>query len=394
MRVTLLLASLCLTNGVKSVNKTPLKTPVKAPAPLSQLEADKVTQKYLYYIGRQNTASPIDSIDEMKVMRSFDVSRGDNFYTSTFPCLEKSRSDSVKTLNADLKIKTDETFEELMGMGYEKRLKATGRSDVSHVTQSAQKTAFHLELGKSKREQLIELRQDRLKERSGFVRLLPLAMHKYFDYLNSLAVKPSKKDLVKNLTMGAFFTFVVFANKALRTSFMYSIVANFIFISTMLTRNIPEQVVQPGMGRRRVGTWSGESFRTAVGITYFFYLTTALLSSSVLSVFPIAVNTKLKTTICLSVLSTSYFTAFYEVYEEKGKGGWRWKKSLEGTNLSDVDALIERTSKNSTMADVYDYAYDPMVEEFPPRQMYIGELPGQVLTFCCACKSCSRLIFA
>lgn len=312
-------------------------------------------------------------------MREADVSRADNFYATTMPNIESLRAVSAKEMNPERRIQIDENFYDLMNMGFDRRL-IDSRSPNSFLSSSAKKAAFHLELGKSKAEQLVELKRNRLQSRSGFVKLFPESLHKYFDYMNSLYIKPKRSDLTSNLALGAFFSLVVMANRALRSCFMYANVGNLIFISTMLTRNIPEEPMQPGMGRRRVATWSGSAFRTAVGIALFYFWSCAAVVASTLSILPLSAAAKFKTTLMASILSTSYFSAFYEVYEEKSKGGWRWKKAMEGTSLSDVDALIERNSREKRMADVFDYDYDPMVEEFPPQQVYIDEIPGQAVT--------------
>jgi hypothetical protein len=315
----------------------------------------------------------------MKAMREVDVSRADSFYSATQPRVLQTRKITEKEMKPEKRIQLDETFYDLMNMGFERRLTDTYSPEKAFMHSSAKKVFFEMELGKSKTEQLVELKKTKLENRSGFVKLFPESLHKYFDYMNSMYVKPKDSDFRSNLLLGAFFSIVLLANRVLRSCFMYANVAQLMLISTMLTRNIPEVPVQPGMGRRRVATWSGNAFRTAVAINLFYFWSTAAIVGSVLSILPLSVYIRAKTALVAGVLSTSYFTSFYEVYEEKGKGGWRWQRAMEGTSISDVDAIIEKNSKDKKISDTYDYHYDPMVNEFPPQQIYIDEVPGEPL---------------
>lgn len=324
---------------------------------------------------------PVDGVQEMKAMLMTDISRADNFFEGTLPNIQRLRREAMKEKDLDKMKEIDENFYALMDIGFDKRysssLTSRTRSSFPSLKKNAKRTALLMELGKSKIDQLAEMKRERLERRSKFVRMFPEKLHVYFDYLNSLYVKPAKSDLNRNLSLGAFFSSIVLANRALRSAFMFSNVANLILISTMLTRNIPEAPVQPGMGRRRVATWSGSAFRTAVGITLYYFLGSAALMASLLAVFPLPLAAKFKAALVTGVMSTSYFSTFYEVYEEKGKGGWRWQKALGGTSIEDVNALIEQNARSKRKVDIYDFAYDPMVEEFPPQQIYIDEVPGE-----------------
>ena len=52
------------------------------------------------------------------------------------------------------------------------------------------------------------------------MKLIPDSLYKYIDYLNSLKKKPKTKDLISNIGIAAFFSFVVSANSRARSSFM------------------------------------------------------------------------------------------------------------------------------------------------------------------------------
>ena len=331
------------------------------------------TKNSLRFIEESARAERVDPVEEMRHLKKLDISRANPYYESLLPFMETMRNDTK--MGIEKKAQLEESYSDLMHMGYDRRL---GRQETGNflLQTSARRTAFHMELGKSKVEQLKELKKVRLEQRSGLVKLLPESMHKYFDYMNSLQIQPKGSDLRSNLMLGAFFAIVVVANRILRSCFMFANVAQLMLISTLLTRNIPEQPTLPGMGRRRVATWSGSAFRTAVGITLYYFWCTAGMVGAALAIFPISLYAKAKAALTAGVLSASYFTSFYEVYEEKTKAGWRWKQALEGTSLTDVDDLIERNSNEKKIADIYDFPYDPMVSEFPPQQIYVDEIPG------------------
>ena len=127
-----------------------------------------------------------------------------------------------------MKLDSDKTFYELMDIGYQRRLwavqqiqypelasvdapKTTNTISSSSSSSSsigadsfeirtmmqyaARKISNQFELSSTKEEQLKELKRLKLLQRKGLIRLLPQALHKYVDYLNSLRKGPSKGDL-------------------------------------------------------------------------------------------------------------------------------------------------------------------------------------------------------
>jgi len=127
-----------------------------------------------------------------------------------------------------LKLDSDKTFYELMDIGYQRRLWAVQQiqypelasvdapkttNTVSSSSSSsnsigadsfeirtmmqyaARKISNQFELSSTKEEQLKELKRLKLLQRKGLIRLLPQALHKYVDYLNSLRKGPSKGNL-------------------------------------------------------------------------------------------------------------------------------------------------------------------------------------------------------
>ena len=48
-----------------------------------------------------------------------------------------------------------------------------------------------------------------------------------------------------------------------------------------------------------------------------------------------------------SILSVSYFSSFYEVYEDKDKNGYRWKQALEGSLTPTIDSNLKDKINNN-----------------------------------------------
>jgi hypothetical protein len=189
--------------------------------------------------------------------------------------------------------------------------------------------------------------------------------------------EPKAGELGKNALLGSFFSFVVWANMSARSSFMYFVIGNLVIMSALLTRNMPKVNVAPGMDKRKVATWSSMAFKTAVALTLAIGGSTAIISSALLAALPIPTPAKAKAVMILSLLSNCYFTAFYEVFEEKGKNGWRWAKAQENALPADVEAkLADQVYGENRLYDLYDYSYDPQIDDYPPQPKYIDEVQG------------------
>jgi hypothetical protein len=239
-------------------------------------------------------------------------------------------------------------------------------------------TSFKLELGKSKEEQLAEFKKKRVQERTGLMRVIPQGLHKFADYLSSMRKKPAQAELTKNVLIAVFFAFVVWVNQGARSAFMYYVIGNMATMSSLLTRNMPKVNIQPGQAKRQVGTWSATSFKTALAMTVSCTVATALATLILVSLLPLPLDAKLKAAMMTSIISSAYFTSFYEVFEEKGKNGWRWAKAMEGTLPTDVNAKLagELSGTTKKNGDLYDYNYDPQVDDYPPVAKYVDEVDG------------------
>lgn len=337
--------------------------------------------------------------EELEAMRWMDVSHADNFYERTLPNMKKRVSAAVAANDMEARIEVEKNFFRLMNIGFDRRLASELPDDkksprdfrFAPLQEAARQTAIRLELGKSQEEQMREMRQQRLAERSTIMKLVPQGLHKYIDYLASLKITPKKKEVTKNVGFGAFFCFITWVNQG-RSSFMYFIVGHLIILSTLLTRNMPRKEVTPGANKnKKLASWSKNSFRTAAAIITLLTATAAIVASAVMSLLPVPFPGKVKAVMTSSLLSTSYFASFFEVFEEKATNGWRWKKAMEGsaaisstaTNAMGGGSALEEKigQKISKLADLYDNAYDPEIDDYPPLPKYIDEVedPEQVI---------------
>ena len=79
-------------------------------------------------------------------------------------------------------------------------------------------------------------------------------------------------------------------------------------MSILLTRNMPKVNVPMGMDKNRVVSWSDNSFKSAVGVTAFFSITSAIVYTSLLSLLSnINLVQKLRTAMALGVLTTGKY---------------------------------------------------------------------------------------
>jgi len=251
------------------------------------------------------------------------------------------------------------------------------------IQQSAKKISNQFELSSTKEEQLQELKRLRLLKRTGLIRLLPQALHKYVDYLNSLKKNPMKGELVRNMAVSAVFSLITILNSRARMALIYSFLGNVAVMSILLTRNMPKVNVPMGMDRNKVVSWSDNSFKTAVGVTAFFSISSTIIFSSLLSILLSNLNLvqRIKSAMALSVLTTGYLTSFYEVFEDKDKNGWRWDRAVEGILPEDVQAKLKEQvfgNGKAPLYDTYQFDHNPQIDEYPPLPKYIDEVEPAV----------------
>lgn len=307
---------------------------------------------------------------------------GDNFYESSLP-IHRARKDATNNINE--KMKLDENYKNLMNFGFDRRYAAYQNSingdNMSVIAAAGSKTAFALELGKSQEEQLKDIQKLQKANRTGLLKYVPPNLAKYFDYVNSLRISPKISDLVQGCGFGFFFSFVIWANMSARSSFMYFVIGTLTSLSLLLSRNMPKQKTMPGMEKRKVANWSRNSFKTALGIT----LTTLSLSASIMSIvlyfIPISTANKFKAILVACTMITSFVNAHFEVFEEKSKNGWRWKKAMESTITPDLkDRLTNQFFGTIESGDKYDFAYNPQIDDYPPLPKYLDELEDKAIT--------------
>lgn len=336
--------------------------------------------------------------DETAAMINADVTWSDNFWSGTLQRIKKKRLAAMHDKDMQARLDTDKNFIKLMNLGFDRRLcsevgaeKAVENlvddDDISPAILSqhaAMRTADKFELGKTKSEQLEDLKRKKLMQRSGLMKLVPKPLQKYVDYLASLRKDPESGDIPRNMAVSAIFAFITMINARARMAFIYSFIGNVAVMSILLTRNMPKLNVPMGMDSRRVVNWSQSAFRTAVGVTALFAVVSGFLMGGLLSVLPLTLSLqqKLRGSMAFSVLAAGYCTAWYEVFEEKGKSGWRWKRALEGYLSDEIQEKLRKqvygdgTDTSAMMTEEYDFAYDPQLDDYPPLPKYIDEVDG------------------
>jgi len=327
----------------------------------------------------------IPMYEEMELLQASDISRSDNFYSVTYPALKNNRRVLKKEAKYEELLEVDKQFFKLMDMGYAKRRYIEVQEDVpdgvSFIEIASRSTKDYFEIERTKEEQFAELKEIKLKERSGiFQKMLPEQGQKYVNYLKSLRIKPTPADSLKNAIISCFFSFVVWANSSARSSFMYLVIGKLALISILLSRNMPGREKEKiGGPRRKAATWSSNAFNTAVSIAALTTLGSAGVTAIFTSIIPYKMsgNAKFKLGMITSLLATGYFTQFFEVFEEKDKNGWRWKKAMDEALPEDEQAkLREQIFGKKKFTEQYDYEYNPMIDDFPPAPKYIdGDEP-------------------
>lgn len=324
---------------------------------------------------------PPSSIDEQKLLQYADISKSESFYDRSYPQLQNLRAEGMKGTSSEKLIELEENYGSLMNVGYQRRYYLSKQSlsrenEVPLLERATSTTKSYFELGKSKQQQLDELKEKKLSERSGIMKITPIVLHKYIDYLSSLYVKPKKGTVVKNMIMGAFFSAVVSANAKSRMGIAYYIVGQLCVISLLLARGMPEKPAPIGGARRQLATWSSTAFKTALAVTAGFSGLSAIATLLITSCIPVKLVAflKYKATMVVSLLTSAYFTSFYEVFEEKSKNGSRWAKAMENALPKDEqEKLRQQVYQKRTNVVQYDYNYDPEIDDYPAKPKYIDE---------------------
>jgi len=332
--------------------------------------------------------------EELKALISNGVSRSDNFWESTFPIYQKKSLEAIQNNDEKAKLDADERFFELMNTGFQRRLFVdyeesaeeqarnafAFKSPVTLLKDAADMTSRHFELSVSKSDQLRELKAQQLLSRSGLIRLVPQPLHKFIDYLTSLRKDPKSGELTRNVAVSVVFATVTMLNARARMATLYALVGNVAIMSILLARNMPKSNAPMGMEKNKVSSWSTSAFRTAVGVTSLFAAMGGLVTGGMSMLIPgLDSILRMRISLALSVLCSGYFTSFYEVFEEKSKNGWRWKRAAEGFLPADVQARLKQQvfgAGDTPITELYDFAYDPQIDDYPPLPRYLDEVNG------------------
>jgi len=310
---------------------------------------------------------------EMRAMYEAEVQRGDNYFEGTLGNTRRARLAAAENNDADSKLAVDDNYFKLMNLGFRRRLATKGSNKIDFVRDSALRTAAAFDVGRSKEQQLQAMKNERNKQRPGLYKYVPERLHKYIDYLSTLQKEPSVRERNRAYFLGAFFSFVVVLNASARSSFMYCVVGNLALMSALLSRGQPSLEQKPGMPRRQPASWSGPSFRSALAIQLLYSLPVSLATMLLTAIFPIPLNIRGKLAMSLGLLSGAYNSARYEVFETKAKAGWRWRKAMDDITALDEQVLADQISQHRK-TDLYDFDYDPQVDDYPPQPKFRSEL--------------------
>ena len=316
--------------------------------------------------------------EEMKLMIQADISPADNFFEVNLK-MKKAKMALIEKEEFQKAADLEASFNNLMNYGFMTRVNKivsdNHEKKASFLRSAGQQITQQFGLNKSPEEQLRDLKELRKKQRTGIMKLVPESMYKYIDYLTSLKKPPkSPKEVVKNVGIGLFFSFVVWANNRARSSFMFWVIGNLALISSLLTRNMPEVKTMFGFDKKRVVSWSPSAFKTAVAVCGLHGVVTAIAAAIATWLLPVSTEAKIKSIAISSLISTGYFTSFYEVFEKKEENGWRWKRAMDGILTSDEEAKAAQMSEKAKLGDMYDYHYTPDVDDYPPRPKYVDEI--------------------
>lgn len=313
-----------------------------------------------------------------------DIPKAGSYHDSTRQQLYNQRLAAMNDPNnhrgiVDVQLK----FDSVIDAGFSRRSKSNFKNKnfehpfASMSKQSALDVAEIFELNKPKSQVLAEMQMLKQKSRSPLVQMLPESTHKYFDYLKSLKIVPSKGDQTKSIGLATLFSFIVLMNQGARQAFMYYVVSNIITASMLLGRNMPKANQHVPGQRRQVGVWSKNSFRSAVAITLMYSLSSGLGSLLLLSVFfPKKFDVTARLAMVISMYVGAYASTFYEVYEEKKKNGWRWRLAMKNDDEAKFMANAKEKFGKEVVKGVYDYAYDPQIDDYPRQPKYLDEVDG------------------
>lgn len=227
-------------------------------------------------------------------------------------------------------------------------------------------TVDQFELTRSKVDQLKELKQKKIMGHNGLSKYLPEKMKIFIDYIASLRSPCTRNELITNISVAAIFSFISFVNDRVRMALMYGVIGNVAMLSILLTRNMPKQrALSPGVDNKKLVSWSMQSFFTALSIVTLSTVFSSLACFLLLSIVPsLEYVLKTKIAISLSVICSAIVASNFEVYEDKNRSGWRWKKAKDGYLPDDVQAQLKsEIDKGEKIEGIYPFSYDPDVEE-------------------------------
>jgi hypothetical protein len=281
-------------------------------------------------------------------------------------------------------MRADPTFGTLMDQAFRKRLHEEeafhNRGEtLTSLKEAAVQTSNQFELGLTKAEQLAALRAKASLARSGWLRFFPPYAQKVFDFTKSLLVKPDKAELRRNAGIGLLFVWMCGMNSNVRGALGFYGMGLAVALSQLLMRNMPQKdpaaeeagttnkFVAAALNRDVITFTSSSAFRHALLFTLAFSVP-AFSAAQMLTrfIFPSMTSdsTKLFLSMALSLIATFTGNSYFEVFEEKGQGGWRWEQIEEQWSEENLKRFTIPKFTEAQFTQLYDYELTPaMIDE-------------------------------
>jgi hypothetical protein len=224
-------------------------------------------------------------------------------------------------------------------------------------------------------QQLEKFQEGRINTRGGLVGLIPPRYLCYYDYVKSLYKKPTPKDRSKAYLVAILTAAINFVQASGRSGLFFYIIGHLMLASVMIGRGQKEKAYVPGMPKRdENGKWSTMSFRTSVALMGIFMAagySISVLTSLILPFRPLRTR---RFYLGMSALLSGYWSTFFETFEPREQNGARWRKSLEDAYKKELSKFEYKPKNDGNITQVYEFEYDPIVEDFPPRPVYEHDL--------------------
>lgn len=286
-------------------------------------------------------------------------------------------------------------YKKLMMASFRKRLKDEeaflNRGEaLTPLRRAAVLVSNQFELKLTRAEQLQALRNKVSLARAGPLRFFPPIVQKSYDFMVSIYKKPNAKELTRNAAVGALFVLMTLANPSPRSTFGFYIMGLAVSLSALLTRNMPIKKTGNNpfaMDREAVVNFSSYSaFRHALLITLLFSVS-AFISAELITMLLLPTSwlpegsNRHHVVMALSTIATFICNSYFEVYEEKGRDGWRWEKIEEQWSEGNMKRLTipKFTEEQFTQLHTYKLSDDMIDEGMADTVLPLSKDPATLL---------------